>query len=109
MKNNGDDFPGIPDASIDFVFSFGTFVHLDMPIIDAYLRNIKRLLKPTSNVFIQFSDKTKRAARRNKFFSDNDPDRMRELVSSHGYQIYEEETKRLHHSSMIRFGVREQN
>ena len=108
VKNNGDDFPGIPGASIDFIFSFGTFVHLDIPIIDAYLRNIKPLLKPTSNVFIQYSDKRKPAAKRNKGFSDNDPERMRELVSSHGYRIYEEETKRLHHSSMIRFGIGEE-
>jgi ubiquinone/menaquinone biosynthesis C-methylase UbiE len=109
VKNNGDDFPGIPDASADFVFSFDTFVHLDMPIIDAYLRNIRRLLKPTSNVFIHYSDKRKPAAMRNKSFSDNDPQRMRELVSSHGYQIYEEDTETMHHSAMIRFGVGEQN
>lgn len=47
VKNNGDDFPGIPDESIDFLFSFGTFVHLDVDIIEQYLKNMHRILKPS--------------------------------------------------------------
>lgn len=105
VKNNGYDFPGIPDGSVDFIFSFGTFVHLDLPIIAGYLRNMKRLLKRSSSVFIQYADKTKPAAKRNKAFSDNDPERMRQLILANGYQIYEEDTERLHHSSMILFGI----
>ena len=27
ILNNGTDFPGVPAASVDFVFSFGVFVH----------------------------------------------------------------------------------
>ena len=37
VLNNGTDFPCIPDLSIDFIFSFGVFVHLDVDIIEAYL------------------------------------------------------------------------
>jgi cyclopropane fatty-acyl-phospholipid synthase-like methyltransferase len=105
VKNNGDDFPDIPDGSIDFLFSFGAFVHLDVEIIDSYLRNIKRLLKPTSNVVIQYSDKTKPLGKRNDSFSENDPDKMRELIRPHGYSIYEEDIKTLWHSSIVRFGL----
>jgi len=105
VRNAGDDFPGIPDESIDFIFSFGTFVHLDVEIIDRYLNNMRRLLRSNSNVVIQYSDKTKPLGKRNKGFSDNDPDRMRDLVLSHGYSICEEDTKTLWHSSMIRFQV----
>jgi len=50
VKNNGDDFPGVPDRSVDLVFSFGCFVHLDTDIIARYLDNIRRLLKPDANV-----------------------------------------------------------
>lgn len=103
MKNNGDDFPGIPDGSVDFLFSFGVFVHLDVDIIDSYLRNIKPLLKRDSNVVIQYSDKTKPIAKNIKGFSENDPDKMRELVLTHGYEIKEEDTKTMWHSSIIRF------
>jgi SAM-dependent methyltransferase len=105
VKNSGSDFPGIPEESVDFLFSFGTFVHLDMEIIGQYLRNMKRHLKPGASVVIQYSDKTKPLARANPGFSDNDPETMRDLVSSHGFEIYEEDTKTLWHSSVVRFGV----
>jgi Methyltransferase domain len=105
VKNNGNDFPGIATESIDFSFSFGTFVHLDIELIDQYLRNMKPLLKPSSNVVIHYSDKSKPLGKMNNTFSDNNPDIMRRLVSSHGYSIYEEDTKTLWHSSVIRFGL----
>jgi ubiquinone/menaquinone biosynthesis C-methylase UbiE len=105
IKNNGDDFPSIPDGTIDFLFSFGTFVHLDAEIIDRYLKNMKRLLKPEAVVVIQYSDKTKPLGQRNAGFSENDPDRMRTLVLSNGYSIHEEDTKTLWHSAIVRFGL----
>ena len=42
IKNNGDDFPSIPDGAADFLWSFDTFVHLDIDIIDRYLGNMRR-------------------------------------------------------------------
>lgn len=105
IKNNGDDFPNIQDRSIDFLFSFGTFVHLDVDIIDRYLANMKLLLKHESNVVIQYSDKTKPLGKNNKAFSENDPNKMRELILSHGYSIYEEDVKTMWHSSIVRFGL----
>jgi phospholipid N-methyltransferase len=105
IKNSGDDFPGVPDGSVDFLFSFGVFVHLDIDIINRYLRNIRPLLKQDSNVVIQYSDKTKPLAKENKSFSENDPAKMRRLVLSHGYEIKEEDTKTLWHSSIVRIGL----
>lgn len=105
IKNNGDDFPNIPNASIDFIFSFGVFVHLDIEIIARYLENIKPLLKPEANVVIQYSDKTKALAKSNSGFSDNNPDKMRELILSHGYSVFEEDLQSMVHSSIIRFGL----
>jgi SAM-dependent methyltransferase len=37
--------PGIRDESIDFVFSFDTFVHFHQPLFDAYLVTIGRVLR----------------------------------------------------------------
>jgi hypothetical protein len=105
VKNNGDDFPGVAPHSVDFVFSFGTFVHLDLDIIDRYLGNMKPLLKPEANVVIQYADKTKPLGASTDGFSDNDPQRMRNLVLSHGYAIFEEDVKTMWHSSVIRFGL----
>mgnify|MGYP006276694077 CR=1 FL=1 len=107
IKNNGTDFPNIPNESVDFLFSFGVFVHLDIDLIKPYLQNIKTLLKPGSNVVIQYSDKTKPLAKSNQGFSENDPDTMRKLILSAGYVIYEEDTKTMWHSSIVRFGVSE--
>lgn len=105
IKNNGDDFPGIPDKSIDFIFSFGTFVHLDIDIIDRYLHNMKRILMADSTVVIQYSDKTKPLGASTKCFSENDPKIMRKAVLDHGYSISEEDLNLLSHSSIIRFGL----
>jgi Methyltransferase domain len=103
VKNNGDDFPGIPERSIDFCFSFGTFVHLDLPIIEAYLTHLRPLMKGGGNVVLQYSDKNKIMAQANEGFSFNTPEIMRRTVLTHGYAVLEEDTTTLWHSSLIRF------
>lgn len=103
VKNNGDDFPNIKENSIDFLFSFGTFVHLDIEIIDRYLKNMYRIIKNSSNVVIQYSDKNKPLAILNEGFSDNNPTIMRNMVQDNGYIILEEDIGSLPHSSIIRF------
>lgn len=105
VKNNGDDFPSIQVGSIDFLFSFGAFVHLDVDIIDRYLRNMKPLLRHKSNVVIHYSDKTKPIAKKNIMISENDPDTMRELILSHGYSIYEEDVNTMWNGAIVRFGL----
>jgi Methyltransferase domain len=105
IKNNGTDFPGIQECSIDYLFSFGTFVHLDIPVIDAYLANMKPILKPGANVVLHYSDKTKIMAQLNKDFAENAPEKMRTMVSGHGYTIREEDTTTMWHSSIIRFSI----
>lgn len=103
IKNNGSDFPGVEDQSIDFLFSFGAFVHLDVHIIESYLKNMKRVLKPGANVVIHYSDKTKIMAQINQGFSENTPDKMRQMVLDAGYRIVEEDTTTMWHSSVVRF------
>jgi len=103
IKNNGADFPDVPDAEIDFIFSYGVFVHLDIDIIDAYLGNMKRLLKPTSNVIIHYSDKTKPHGQHNKGFSDNTPERMLALVRQHGYVVQDDNRWLLRNAAIVRF------
>jgi SAM-dependent methyltransferase len=105
LKNNGTDFPGVTPQSIDFVFSFGTFVHLDFHLIGAYLDQIRVIIKPGSNVVIHYADKTKIMGKLNAGFSENTPERMREAVTSRGYRILEEDTTTMWHSSIIRFAV----
>jgi len=105
VRNHGDDFPDIAPNSVDFVFSFGTFVHLDTDIIDHYLAALKPLLTIRADVVIQYADKTKPLAQSNPGFADNTPETMRALVQSHAYEIREEDDKTMWHSAIIRFGL----
>jgi SAM-dependent methyltransferase len=103
IKNNGFDFPGIPDDSVDYCFSFGVFVHLDFDIIESYLDHMFRVLKPGGNIVLQFSDKRKIMAKENDGFADNDPARMRSAILARGFDISEEDDSLLWHSSLVRF------
>jgi hypothetical protein len=103
IKNSGTDLPGIPDNSVDFVFTFGTFVHLERDLIAAYLANLRRVVQPGANLVIQYSDKTKSAAQQNDGFSDNNPELMRVMIERSGYTILEEDQTTLPHSCVVRF------
>jgi ubiquinone/menaquinone biosynthesis C-methylase UbiE len=105
IKNNGVDFPGIEDHSIDYLFSFGTFVHLDAHLIEAYLGNMRRILKTGANVVIHYSDKTKIMAQLNDGFAENTPEKMRSMVLYAGFKICEEDLTSMWHSSIVRFTV----
>lgn len=103
VAGHGDDLPGIPDDSIDFVFSFGTFVHLELAAIEGYLKEIMRVLKLGGDAVIQYSDKSKPQAARNEGFTDNTPSRMRRMVMDRGFLILAENLTLLPHSGLIRF------
>jgi SAM-dependent methyltransferase len=103
ILNNGTDFPGVPPRSVDFVFSFGCFVHLDAHIIRAYLVNLHAVIHPATQLVIHYSDKDKPVAREWPDFSDNDPRRMRAMVERAGYRIEEEDTTTLDSASLMRF------
>jgi len=105
IRNDGTDFPGIPDRCVDFLFTFGVFVHLETSIIGAYLGQMKRILKPSGCAVIQYSDKTKLAAQQDPTFSENRPEVMRAMLVAHGYKILEEDTHTLWHSSVVRFSL----
>ncbi len=104
IRNNGTDFPSVPDGAIDYLFSFGVFVHLDAPLIEGYLDNMRSVLKPGGNAVIHYSDMNKvmaQALRPN--FSENDPETMRAMVTKAGFRVLEEDLTTLWHSSLIRF------
>ncbi|SRR6266446_3535442 len=103
IKNNGSDFPGIGDEEVDFLFSFGVFVHFELPLIESYLRNMQRVLKHGAKLLIHYSDKRKIMAALNPGFGVNDPDTMRELVTNCGYSVVQEDTTTMWHSSIIIF------
>src|SRR5262249_14477232 len=54
--NDGRSLSMIPDGSIDFVFSFDSFVHPDREIVEAYLRQLGTKLKIGGKGFIHHSN-----------------------------------------------------
>ena len=54
--NDGRALPMFPNASIDFVFSFDAFVHLNREVVEAYLREFGAKLKPDGKAFIHHSN-----------------------------------------------------
>jgi ubiquinone/menaquinone biosynthesis C-methylase UbiE len=54
--NDGRSLP-VADASVDFVWSFDAFVHMDPPVIDGYLQECARVLRPGGHVVIHHADK----------------------------------------------------
>ena len=97
----GTDLPALPNGSVDFVFSFGTFVHIDIPDIVAYLDNIRPLLADGADVILQYADKTKPSAAQNIHFAETNPVLMESLLCAHGYRVIRHETGLIHHSNII--------
>ncbi len=105
VQNSGTDLPGIADKTVDLVFSYGTFVHFELPIIAAYLEEINRILKPGGDVVLQYADKTKPVGAETPSFPDCDPERIAALVRDTGFRIVEQEDTLLNNSGIIRFSI----
>lgn len=95
--SSGSDIPDVQQGSVDFVFSFGTLVHVEVPVIFQYLVNLKPLLSHGADVVLQHSDKSIASKKfiLSTAFSGNSPDIMRNVAAMSGYQYIEN----------VRFGV----
>ncbi|MFN7926786.1 MAG: class I SAM-dependent methyltransferase [Blastocatellia bacterium] len=54
--NDGKSLAMIPDASVDFVFSFDSLVHAEAEVLEAYVQQLARKLKPQGVGFIHHSN-----------------------------------------------------
>lgn len=54
--NDGRSLEMIPDESIDFVFSFDSLIHAEADVLEGYLRQLARKLKPNGRGFIHHSN-----------------------------------------------------
>lgn len=55
-KTDGISLPGVPDGSIDFVFSFDSLVHVELDVMLSYIPEILRVLSPSGVAFIHHSN-----------------------------------------------------
>ena len=54
--NDGRSLDAIEDGSIDFVFSFDSLVHAEADVVEAYLAQLERKLRPGGVGFIHHSN-----------------------------------------------------
>lgn len=102
-NTSGYELDGILDESVDFMFSFGTFVHIDPEGIGSYMENIKRILKQGGTGVIHYSNKERIRAKLNPSFSRMNPTKMELLVSQAGLKVVEHNDSLLNHSSIVVF------
>jgi SAM-dependent methyltransferase len=91
---------GIADNSVDFVFTFGTFVHIEPKGIAQYLVDIRRVLRPAGVAVVHYAEKTKPAACGNPTFSDMTAEKM---VAMAPMPIIIHDIRLLKHSNIVVF------
>jgi SAM-dependent methyltransferase len=101
VRGNGTDIPFVPEYSVDYIFTFDVFVHLDIEVIERYLISAKKVLKDTGTMFIHYGDKTKYKAKENVGFSWNSPEIMHKLLKKLGLAIICENTTAFDNSNFV--------
>lgn len=96
---SGYELDGIETDYVDFIFTFGTFVHIDPDGIYSYLGHIERVLRPNGIAVVQYADKTKKRGRQ-ECFSDMNPSKMEAFASDYGFRFLDHNTHLLNHSSI---------
>ena len=96
-QSSGFELHGIPSASVDYVFSFGTFVHIDPEGIGEYLGEIQRVLRAGGVAVIQYAAKEKPAARNKRTFSAMTAERMAAMAP---LPLIVHDTRLLNHSNI---------
>ena len=103
-QTSGYELAGIDAGSIDFVFSFGTFVHIEREGIDEYLGEIARVLRSGGTCTLQYADRDKpylHTVPDFAGFSDMNAPRMESLLLAHGFGIVEHDRALLDHSNIV--------
>jgi SAM-dependent methyltransferase len=103
-ETSGYELRGIADESVDFVFSFGTFVHIDPEGIDEYLGEIRRVLRPGRVASLHYGDRSKPFFAGKPpghiGFSDMNAEKMERFAAGHGFEVVAHDRKTLNHSNV---------
>ena len=107
-QTSGYELAGVETESVDFVFSFGTFVHIRPQGIDEYLAEISRVLRPGGVASIQYADRTKPYfgnAERAGYngFSDMNAKKMQRMLRRRRFEVVEHDRAVLKHSNVVVF------
>ena len=91
--------PFLADASIDFVWSYDVFVHVNPLDTDTYLGELARVLRPGGRAVLHHADRyTSRAERRAGFRSNLSRAFVSELCRRRGLRVLEQDLEHAHKS-----------
>jgi ubiquinone/menaquinone biosynthesis C-methylase UbiE len=100
-QTSGYEMAGVPNASVDLVFTFDVFVHLEPEGIQAYLIEIERVLKPGGVAVVHYGDIRKRTARENPGFSRMTRAVMEELIAGTNLRVLDHDEETMFHSNLV--------
>lgn len=100
-RTAGTELDGIEAGSVDFVFSFGTLVHLDPALVEGYLRSLRRVVRPAADLVLQYSEKRKELARDNPGFAATTAPLLEEMLARNGYAVVAHDCTLLAHSNIV--------
>ena len=79
--------PGIPDESIDFIWSFDVFVHIAPDDQRGYMRDFARVMSPGAKAVIHHAGQGGRNANQRSSMTS---DLFAHLVTEHGLRLIEQ-------------------
>ena len=100
-QTRGYEMAGVPNASVDLVFTFDVFVHLEPEGIQAYLIEIERVLKPGGFAVVHYGDIRKQIARENPGFSRMTRAVMEELIAGTNLRVVDHDEETMFHSNLV--------
>jgi SAM-dependent methyltransferase len=103
-QTSGYEMEDVATASVDLVFTFDVFVHLEPEGISAYLIEIERVLKPGGVAVIHYGDIRKEIARENPGFSRMTRALMEELIAVTSLRERDHDEAIMFHSNLVALG-----
>lgn len=100
-QTGGAEMCGIDDGTVDFVFTFDVFVHLEPEVIGNYLQEIERVLRPGGVAVVHYGDVRKDIALHNPGFSRMTRQRMEELIAATGLRTIDHDETIMFHSNVV--------
>lgn len=79
--------PQLPTASIDFAFSFDTFVHFDIPLFDRYIVELGRVLAPGAMLVLHYARRWPECAQNDNVFAYREDHEVASLLHTSGFAL----------------------
>jgi SAM-dependent methyltransferase len=98
---SGYEMHGVETASVDFLFTFDVFVHLEPSGIAEYLHEIERVLRPGGVAVVHYGDIRKDIARDNPGFARMTRAIMESLIAETALRTIDHDDTIMFHSNLV--------